>query len=120
MPNPPDTIYLRFGIEEDADESLIRQAWRRIALQYHPDRGGDENVFVQLRAWFEVLMKMRTAYDQWLARMRRPRHEPQAVRIVLDGPVVDYGFVDANMSGVLIYQSSWSTSTTTDSTNGAW
>lgn len=40
----------------DADEASIRQAYRRLAMQHHPDRGGDPQAFIRLQQAIEHLL----------------------------------------------------------------
>lgn len=44
------------GIDEDADETEIKQAFRRKALETHPDKGGDEEEFKRVREAYEYLI----------------------------------------------------------------
>jgi hypothetical protein len=44
------------GIDEDADETEIKQAFRRMALLTHPDKGGDPEEFKKVREAYESLI----------------------------------------------------------------
>ena len=44
------------GIDEDANDNEIKQAFRRKALQTHPDKGGDPEEFKQVREAYELLI----------------------------------------------------------------
>jgi molecular chaperone DnaJ len=37
---PSDDYYALLGIDVEADDAELRRAWRRLALQWHPDRAG--------------------------------------------------------------------------------
>lgn len=59
-------LYARLGVKPNADANDIARSYRRLALQYHPDRnpeGGD--VFKELTKAYEVLSDpdRRAAYD---------------------------------------------------------
>ena len=41
------------GIEPDADVEDIKSLFRRLALQHHPDHGGDSEIFIKIRAAYE-------------------------------------------------------------------
>jgi len=57
----PTTLYDTLGVERDASESEIRQAFRRLAMQHHPDgfevskRGAAEERFQVITEAFNVL-----------------------------------------------------------------
>ncbi|WP_426697346.1 DNA-J related domain-containing protein [Aeromonas hydrophila] len=41
-----------FALPTEAEPDTIRRRWRELALQHHPDRGGDADTFIRLRwAW---------------------------------------------------------------------
>ncbi len=44
------------GIDEDADETEIKQAFRDRARETHPDKGGDEEEFKKVREAYECLI----------------------------------------------------------------
>jgi len=63
-----DDYYELLGIASDADPATLRQAWRRLAERWHPDRAGPDTTFVfqKLSAAYEVLADpvTRAAYDR--------------------------------------------------------
>lgn len=66
-----DDFYAMLGVSKDADNRAIRRAFKKIALQKHPDKNPDnENAhaeFVRLNRAYEVLMdeELRKKYDQF-------------------------------------------------------
>lgn len=41
-----------FDLHEGASQEAIRRRWRELALQHHPDRGGNAETFIRIRwAW---------------------------------------------------------------------
>ena len=40
--------FLLLGVASDASDEEVKAAYRKLALRYHPDRGGDAALFVQL------------------------------------------------------------------------
>jgi DnaJ-class molecular chaperone len=69
MPSPlSEDYYTLLGIEANADDVSLRRAWRRLALQYHPDRAGDgaSATFQRLATAYTVLADpvARLAYDR--------------------------------------------------------
>ena len=43
--------------EEPADYSVVKQQYRRLAMRYHPDRGGDPETLATLNTAIEILEK---------------------------------------------------------------
>ena len=70
MASEPD-LYELLGVSRDADAAAIKAAYRKMAMQYHPDRNpGDaeaEARFKAIGAAYEVLKapQKRAAYDQY-------------------------------------------------------
>ena len=70
MASEPD-LYELLGVSRDADAAAIKSAYRKMAMQYHPDRNpGDaeaEARFKAIGAAYEVLKdpQKRAAYDQY-------------------------------------------------------
>lgn len=46
----------RLDLNEEASDQQIKQAWRRLAMQHHPDRGGDEEHIKALNHAVSVLL----------------------------------------------------------------
>jgi molecular chaperone DnaJ len=55
------------GVKKDASADEIKKAFRRAAVEHHPDRGGDETKFKELNEAYEVLKdgEKRKRYDQF-------------------------------------------------------
>lgn len=60
-------LYEVLGVPRDASEDDIKRAYRRLARELHPDRGGDEESFKELTAAYEVLKnpQARANYDRF-------------------------------------------------------
>jgi molecular chaperone DnaJ len=55
------------GIKKDSSADEIKSAFRKAAIEHHPDRGGDEAKFKELNEAYEVLKdpEKRKRYDQF-------------------------------------------------------
>ncbi|MGC1176823.1 MAG: molecular chaperone DnaJ [Candidatus Saccharimonadales bacterium] len=59
--------YEVLGVKKDASADEVKKAFRRAAIEHHPDRGGDEAKFKELNEAYEVLKDTdkRKRYDQF-------------------------------------------------------
>lgn len=59
--------YEVLGLSKDASDDEIKKAFRRVAVEHHPDRGGDEAKFKEANEAYEVLKDpaKRQRYDQF-------------------------------------------------------
>jgi len=59
--------YEVLGVKKDASADEIKKAFRRAAVEHHPDRGGDEAKFKEINEAYEVLKdtEKRKRYDQF-------------------------------------------------------
>jgi len=60
-------LYEVLGVDKDADEKTIKKAYRKLCLKHHPDKGGDEHMFKEVNAAYEILSdpKKREVYDDY-------------------------------------------------------
>jgi molecular chaperone DnaJ len=59
--------YEVLGVEKSASKDDIKKAFRKKAVEHHPDKGGDEAAFKEVNEAYEVLSddSKRQAYDQF-------------------------------------------------------
>lgn len=57
--------YNTLGVPRDADQDTIKKAYRKLAMQHHPDKGGDPNEFQKISEAYDVLSDIdkRFQYD---------------------------------------------------------
>jgi DnaJ-class molecular chaperone len=57
--------YSALGVSKDASQDEIKRAFRRLASQHHPDKGGDTQKFQEIQAAYDTLgdPDKRSAYD---------------------------------------------------------
>jgi len=62
MPSLYDTL----GIQRSADANDIKRAYRKLAMEHHPDKGGDTEKFKEIQKANEILSdeRRRSIYDQ--------------------------------------------------------
>lgn len=62
-----EKFYKLLGVEKGASQSDIKKAYRKLAMQHHPDKGGDEAKFKEMSKAYEVLSddEKRQVYDQY-------------------------------------------------------
>ena len=82
--------YFVLGIAEDADDEMIRSAFRALARRYHPDVGAGSSLveFQRAREAYETLVdpERRRRYDQ----LRASRHRPVVVQeVIVSRPVAE-------------------------------
>lgn len=62
-----EKLYEVLGVDKKADEKEIKKAYRKLAVKHHPDKGGDEHLFKEINAAYEILSdpKKRELYDKY-------------------------------------------------------
>lgn len=64
----PKDYYKILGVDKSATQDEIKKAFKKLAMQYHPDRpGGDEKKFKEINEAFQVVgdAEKRAKYDQF-------------------------------------------------------
>lgn len=54
----PPPCFLALGLERAGDETAVKRAFRRRALQLHPDRGGSHEGFIALVAAYQQALRL--------------------------------------------------------------
>ncbi len=75
--------YNTLGVPRDADHDTIKKAYRKLAMEHHPDKGGDISKFQEITAAYETLSDVdkRSQYDNPQARQQNFQGFPQDFNI---------------------------------------
>ncbi|MHA1727460.1 MAG: DnaJ C-terminal domain-containing protein [Promethearchaeota archaeon] len=59
--------YEVLGVDKNSKPDEIKRAFRKLAMKYHPDRGGDESKFKEIQEAYSVLSdnEKRSTYDRY-------------------------------------------------------
>lgn len=59
------THYETLGVAENATQEEIKKAYRKLAMQHHPDKGGDTNKFQEIQQAYDIIgnEQARQQYD---------------------------------------------------------
>ena len=62
-----ESFYKLLGVKKNANKSDIKKAYHKLAMKYHPDKGGDPDKFKEISKAFETLSdeNKRKNYDQF-------------------------------------------------------
>ena len=77
-------LYQKLGLKDFASMQEVKKAYRGLALQHHPDRGGDPEKMKEINSIFEVFQKYKDQYDAQL-RVKKygaPAPQVQNVKVV--------------------------------------
>ena len=71
----PKDYYEILGVAKNASPDEIKRAYRKLAQQYHPDKGGDPEKFKQISEAYQVLSdpQKRAQYDKFGATFEQAR-----------------------------------------------
>lgn len=65
-----DKYYRILGVEPGASQEELKKVYKKLALKYHPDHGGDENHFKEIVKAYDILTGKRQ-----LSRLERQEQE---------------------------------------------
>lgn len=57
---------LSITVDESFNNDHLKSSFRKLVIEYHPDKGGDENKFKQLNSAHEYIKKNQDAYKKYL------------------------------------------------------
>jgi curved DNA-binding protein CbpA len=59
--------YSILGLQQGCSQEEIKKAYRRLASQHHPDKGGDTSTFQNIQAAYEFLLKTKKVAQEELS-----------------------------------------------------
>lgn len=79
--------YSILGVAKNASPDEIKKAYRKLASQHHPDKGGDKNKFQEVQAAYEVLSdpQKRQQYDNPQPQFRNFTNNPNGFNFQMNG-----------------------------------
>ena len=74
-----NNLYEILGVNTSASADDIKKSYRKLAMEHHPDRGGDEDTFKEISEAYSVLSndQQRREYDMRRANPRRHHQQQQ-------------------------------------------
>jgi len=67
-----NNYYSILGVDEESSDKDIKQAFRKLSMKHHPDRGGQKDVFQEVNEAYEVLRDPRKRQQYDLSRRGNP------------------------------------------------
>jgi DnaJ-class molecular chaperone len=67
--------YQILGVEKDADDTKIKNAYRRLAIRFHPDKNKLEGIFVTDLGAKQVFHKISNAYTTLIDKQSRESYD---------------------------------------------
>ena len=76
-PISSQNYYQRLGLQKNASEEEIKGAYRKLAFEHHPDKGGDPKKFKKIDEAFQALKdsEKRKTYDKNIERETSQKYE---------------------------------------------
>jgi len=68
-----ESNYDILGVLDDSSKQIVREAFRKLALQHHSDRGGDDEQFKKIKLAFEELKIGKKYPDTRAEKQRKAR-----------------------------------------------
>jgi DnaJ-class molecular chaperone len=66
--------YEVLGVAESSNKEEVKKAYRKLALEHHPDRGGDENRFKEISEAYSILSDDNKR-QQWFYEKANAQHQ---------------------------------------------
>jgi molecular chaperone DnaJ len=86
-----EDFYQILGVNENASQDEIKKAYRKLAVEHHPDKGGDENKFKKISEAYDTIgdENKRSQYNNQMHSQRK-RAVPDKIIEVVVGAVESY------------------------------
>ena len=98
--------YQLLGVSKNASEKELKSAFKKKAMEHHPDKGGDANTFQQINEAYQNLSdpQKRQMYDQFGTVDPQPQGGPgfQNFHFTTDGPRCTYNDIMSPLDLVVL------------------
>ncbi len=93
------SYYKTLKVNEDASQAEIKKAYKQLAQQYHPDKGGDKQTFQEITEAYQCLCNelTRTQYDNGTYNKHKRKYESteeKAEKILIEAYVTVIQSID--------------------------
>lgn len=90
------THYETLGVAENATQEEIKRAYRKLAMQHHPDKGGDTNKFQEIQSAYDTI-----GNEQARQRYDMERRGGGQFRFNINGQDFNHGNMPPHMEDIL-------------------
>jgi DnaJ-domain-containing protein 1 len=76
------SVYEVLGLDVSATDAEVRKAYRNLAMQHHPDKGGDKELFQTITEAYEKILEIRGIAKSNMDQEHQPEEQVEKANIV--------------------------------------